>query len=48
MTIKFIFHIGRGKTGTTSIQKTLREYSDELAKQGFWYLGNILQFTKEL
>lgn len=37
--MEIIFHIGMGKTGTSSIQKALTENADELRKQGVEYLG---------
>lgn len=37
--MEIIFHIGMGKTGTSSIQKALTENADELRKQGVDYLG---------
>ena len=40
---RFIFHIGAGKTGTSSIQFTLRESLDRLAAAGVWYLGLMLE-----
>lgn len=36
---KIVFHIGMGKTGTTSIQQTLLGASDQLATQNARYLG---------
>ena len=41
--IKLILHVGAGKTGTTSIQKTLMENNIELKKQGAYYLGHMLE-----
>ena len=40
---KLIVHIGQGKTGSTAIQHTLRERSDELKNQGIHYLGHMLE-----
>ena len=40
---RYIFHIGMGKTGTTSIQHTLRSHPDELSANGIHYLG--MQFA---
>lgn len=36
---RVILHIGTHKTGTTSIQRTLRKYSGKLAKRGIIYPG---------
>lgn len=41
--MKLIFHIGAGKTGSTSIQSTLRENDKILKEQGVWYLGLMLE-----
>lgn len=41
--MKFIFHIGAGKTGTTSIQKTLRKNDEILKELGVWHLGMMLE-----
>jgi hypothetical protein len=41
--VRFIFHIGAGKTGTSSIQQTLRENEEELRRQGVLYLGLMLE-----
>ena len=41
--IKLILHIGAGKTGTTSIQQTLKKNQNELKKQGVYYLGLMLE-----
>jgi len=40
--MKFIFHIGAGKTGSTSIQKTLQRNRIALKKNGIYYLGMML------
>ena len=40
---RFIFHVGAGKTGTSSIQFTLREGLERLAAAGVWYLGLMLE-----
>ncbi|MGB1213450.1 MAG: polysaccharide biosynthesis protein [Pikeienuella sp.] len=37
--MKLIVHIGMGKTGTSSIQKALRQNEDKLAEQSTVYLG---------
>lgn len=37
--MRFIFHIGMGKTGTTSIQRTLAENATLLAQQNVHYMG---------
>lgn len=41
--IKFIFHIGAGKTGTSSIQATLNQNRDRLLAQGIVYLGLMFE-----
>ncbi|MEA2048162.1 MAG: hypothetical protein U9O64_06895 [Campylobacterota bacterium] len=41
--MKLIFHIGAGKTGSTSIQRTLRENDALLKERGVWYLGLMLE-----
>ena len=46
--IRLIFHIGAGKTGTSSIQHTLRKSLDSLKAQGIWYLGLMLEHAPEL
>jgi len=45
---RLIFHIGAGKTGTSSIQKTLRDHQERLKKQGFWYLGLMLEYAPKI
>ena len=40
---RFIFHIGAGKTGTSSIQFTLRHGAATLQRHGVLYLGLILE-----
>ncbi len=40
---RLVFHIGAGKTGTTSIQRALRTHMLFLRKQGTWYLGYMLE-----
>lgn len=37
--MKIVFHIGMGKTGTSSIQAALSQNAGELRKQGALYLG---------
>ena len=37
--VKVIFHIGAGKTGSSSIQKTLKENQEILLEQGIVYAG---------
>lgn len=37
--MRIIFHIGMGKTGTSSIQHVLRNHAKELGKQNVAYLG---------
>lgn len=41
--MKIIVHIGAGKTGTSSIQVSLRENQDILNAQGYHYMGLILE-----
>ncbi|NDY90905.1 hypothetical protein [Ideonella livida] len=41
--VRFIFHIGAGKTGTSSIQNTLRRSREALRRQGVGYLGLMLE-----
>ncbi len=43
--MKIIAHIGHGKTGTSSIQKTLSASKDELRTVGIHYLGLNLEFS---
>lgn len=43
MNSELIVHIGDGKTGTSSIQKTLGDNSDALDQQGIRYLGYALE-----
>lgn len=43
--MKLIFHIGAGKTGSTSIQRTLKENDALLKEKGVWYLGLMLERT---
>jgi hypothetical protein len=45
--IRLIFHIGAGKTGTSSIQNTLRNSVDLLKSKGIWYLGLMLEHAPE-
>ncbi|MDD2828451.1 MAG: hypothetical protein PHW18_02625 [Sulfuricurvum sp.] len=45
--IRLIFHIGAGKTGTSSIQQTLKAHSNFLKKQGIWYVGLMLEGAEE-
>ncbi|MDV6344911.1 hypothetical protein [Nitrosomonas sp. Is37] len=45
--LKFIFHFGAGKTGTTSIQQTLKLQQDKLREHGFWYLGLMLEYVAQ-
>lgn len=37
--VKLIVHIGAGKTGSTSIQRTLRDNMGLLQQRGVWYFG---------
>lgn len=41
--MRWIFHIGAGKTGTSSIQFTLRDGRPQLEPAGVWYLGLMLE-----
>lgn len=41
--LRFIFHIGAGKTGTSSIQFTLRHGAPLLHRHGVWYLGLVME-----
>jgi hypothetical protein len=41
--MRWIFHIGAGKTGTSSIQFTLRDGQPQLRADGVWYLGLMLE-----
>ncbi|MCO5161911.1 MAG: hypothetical protein M9939_12285 [Mesorhizobium sp.] len=41
--LKLVIHIGHGKTGSSSIQKTLLQHTAELSKQGIKYLGLMLE-----
>lgn len=45
--IKLIFHIGAGKTGTSSIQKTLKSNEIILRDKKTKYLGFMLEFAYE-
>jgi len=40
--VRIIVHIGAGKTGTSSIQETLRQNAPILSKQGIHYFGLVL------
>lgn len=42
---RLIFHIGAGKTGTSSIQSTLKKYTKELNASGVWYLGLMFEHS---
>ena len=44
--IELILHIGAGKTGTSSIQETLRNNSLALNDQHVKYLGLMLEFAE--
>lgn len=44
---KLIVHIGAGKTGSSSIQFTLRDNQDHLKQHGFKYLGLMLEHVAE-
>jgi hypothetical protein len=39
---EIVVHVGDGKTGTSAIQKTLRQHPLELADVGILYLGLML------
>lgn len=41
--VKLVVHIGHGKTGSSSIQKTLSQHASELSNQGVKYLGLMLE-----
>lgn len=41
---KLIIHVGMGKTGSSSIQKTLRTNFDLLRTHGVFYMGLMLEF----
>ncbi|GAA0762376.1 hypothetical protein LRH25_22695 [Ideonella azotifigens] len=41
--VRLILHAGSGKTGTSSIQATLRDARHTLEAQGVWYLGLVLE-----
>lgn len=41
--MQLIFHIGAGKTGTSSIQLTLKSAQEQLRARGFMYLGLVLE-----
>lgn len=43
--MRLILHIGAGKTGTSSIQTTLRKNQELLNKQGFKFLGLMCEFA---
>src|SRR5690606_15692465 len=43
--MRIIFHIGMGKTGTSSIQRSLRKADDRLIKVGVKYLGLMLEHS---
>lgn len=42
---RFIFHIGAGKTGTSSVQSTLKQAVEPLRRQGVWYLGLMFEHS---
>ena len=41
--MRLIFHIGAGKTGTSSIQHTLAQNAEELRRQGYLYVGLMFE-----
>ncbi len=43
--LRLVLHVGDGKTGTSSIQQTLREQPEKLRRHGFRYLGLMLEFA---
>lgn len=43
--LRLVFHIGDGKTGTSSIQDSLRANRAVLEKHGVWYLGQMLELA---
>jgi hypothetical protein len=46
--MRLIFHIGAGKTGTSSIQQALQANDDLLRQRGVWYLGLALEHAVHL
>jgi len=42
---RLVFHIGAGKTGTSSIQESLRASQDVLRRHGVWYWGLMLELA---
>ena len=44
--MKLILHVGAGKTGTSSIQKMLKDNRSLLKEEGVWYLGMLLEFAE--
>lgn len=45
--LRFILHVGDGKTGSSSIQETLRRHPQRLRERGYWYLGQMLELAPE-
>lgn len=43
--LRLVLHVGDGKTGTSSIQETLREQPEKLRRHGFRYLGLMLELA---
>lgn len=43
---KFVFHVGMGKTGTTTIQAALANSASALADKGYLYLGQWLGYIR--
>jgi len=43
--MRVIFHIGAGKTGSSSIQKSLKANEKQLKENGIWYLGMMLDLA---
>lgn len=42
---RLILHVGAGKTGTSSIQETMRINQAKLQARGFWYAGLMLEYS---
>ncbi len=46
--MKLIVHFGAGKTGSTSIQNTLKRNDEKLKEQGVYYLGMMLENAEKI
>lgn len=44
--MKLIVHVGHGKTGSSSIQQSLKVVRDRLGQQGVHYLGLMLEYAQ--